>query len=500
MAKSFLTRITLASVYLSSAALADLKVADIFSDHAVLQREANVPVWGTAVPNKKVIVTFAEQKKTVTADATGKWKVSLAPMEASFKSQKLTIKSGSDQVVLKSILVGEVWICSGQSNMKMELARVPEARKLVPKAKNIYCFDVKKTVSFTEQNELEGAWKKKVPDSAVAFTFAHFLQEHEDVPVGIILTCWGSSSLEAWMPRDMENTVPHFKTMMEEFDADEERKEKIQSILDGKKPWSTRDDIFLRCQSNVLYNAMIHPLAPYACRGLVWYQGERNAGYLHPLSGKDWKSRHSGMLQYGDTLKLWVQRYRKEWGNENMHFQVVMLPGYAKGLLKKVDDPSTKSWAWMRESQQKVLSLPHTSVVNTIDLGDAQNIHPKDKLPIGKRLALLAARDTLGKDIVAEGPKLNKVEKDGKSLIVHFDQAEGLATTDSQSPTGFWVTDRSKKWVPAKARIKGKSVVLTSDIEEPLYVRYAFAAKPKVNLVNSAHLPAVPFRTDSFKP
>ena len=197
----------------------------------------------------------------------------------------------------------------------------------------------------------------------------------------------------------MTAKLPHFQKQMQEFDADEEKLARIQSILNGPKPWGRKNDIFLRKQSNIIYNAMMHPLAPMACRGIVWYQGEANAKPGAP------------MLQYGKTLPAWVQRYRELWGRDDLHFMVVMLPGFAKGLKgERAARPDQQSWAWMRESQLKVLDLPHTSVANTIDLGQPTNIHPKDKLPIGKRLALLAAHNTLSQDILASGPVMSRVE------------------------------------------------------------------------------------------
>ena len=178
-----------------------------------------------------------------------------------------------------------------------------------------------------------------------------------------------------------------------------------------------------------------------------------------------------------------------------------MLPGFAKGLERQAARPDQRSWAWMRESQLKVLDLPHTSVANTVDLGHPTNIHPSDKLPIGKRLALLAARNTLGQDVQALGPVFKRIDSKGDRLIVHFDHATGLKTLDGKPPMGFWLADDARKWHMADAEIKGNSVVLSSsELSEPRHVRYAFAGKPDVNLVNEADLPAYPFRTDEFQP
>jgi len=426
-------------------------------------------------------------------------------MPLSFEPRKMTVSTGQEKEEFTDLLVGEVWICSGQSNMQMDVKRVPEIKALVPSVRNLRKFTVKRTVSFAEEDQCEGTWEVAHPESAVAMAFAYHLEKRIEAPVGIIQAAWGSSSLEAWMPRDMTETVPHFKTMMEEFDADTETKEKIAAILEGSKPWKTPDDIFLRRQSNILYNAMIHPLAPYACRGLVWYQGERNTMSLQGMPKEPWFARNSGMLKYGDALKQWMLRYRKEWGNDDFHFLVVMLPGYGKTTegspSKEMEHPAAHSWAWMRESQLKALELPHTGVVNTIDLGDAKDIHPKDKLPIGQRLARIAARDGHGKKLIAQGPQMKKVEVGEGAITIHFDHAKGLKTTDGKAPTAFWVTDDSAKWVKASAEIKEESIILSSpELKNPKYIRYAFAGKPAVNLVNKANLPTYPFRTDSFQP
>lgn len=484
-----------------------LEVASPFTDHMVIQRDMPVPVWGTADPGEKVDVQFAGQVKTTTADAKGKWMMSLDALTASAEPRDMTVRSQGDgsSVKLSDVVVGEVWICSGQSNMQFGVGGAPAVKALVPKARNIRTFNVKRTVAFEEQDALEGKWLPKAPDSAVALSFAYFLQQSADVPVGIILSCWGSSSIEAWMPRDMTATVPHFKTIMEEFDADPGTRKRIEAALAGPKAWSRADDVFMRRQPNIVYNAMMKPLAPYACRGLVWYQGERNTRSISGMLETPWYARTAGMREYGDVLKLWMHRYREEWDNERFHFLVVMLPGYGTGLSSGpetgAESPIAHSWAWMRESQLKALDLPHVGVANTIDLGDLKNVHPKDKLPVGRRLALLAARDTLGQQIVAEGPVMKRVELRDSTVVVHYGQAGGMRTRDGKAPTAFWLAGESGKWSRATAKIVGETVVLQSPgLKKPLHVRYAFAGKPEVNLVNGDDLPARPFRTDRLDP
>ncbi|MCJ8165739.1 sialate O-acetylesterase [Pontibacter sp. E15-1] len=482
-----------------------LKPARVFNDHMVLQREKTVPVWGTGTPGEQVTVSFAGQVKSSKISEDGKWMIRLDPLEASVVGRDLVISGGSE-VVISDVLVGEVWICSGQSNMQFAVSNAPEVRGLIPYAQNIRSFEVENTVALEEQEEVSGQWRATHPSSAVAFSFAYFLHDLADVPVGIIQTSWGSSSIEAWMPRSMTQVTPHFRTIMQEFDSDTATTNQIQEILRKPDGWTKKEDVFLRRQPNILYNAMMHPLIPFACRGLVWYQGERHTNYLSGMPEVDesnWFHRVCGMAEYGDVLQSWVQTYRKRWKDDQMHFMVVMLPGFGRGVEghKKIDpeSPTEPSWAWMRESQSAVLQLPHTSFINTIDLGDVADIHPDDKLPIGQRGALLAAKNSLGLDLPTQGPVMEKVDTERGRLIVHFRNTDELKTTNGEAPTGFWITDASKNWVKAQASIEGNRVILTSpDMKQPKYVRYAFAGKPSVNLVNEASLPAYPFRTDNW--
>lgn len=481
----------------------ELKPSSLFCDNMILQQGMSVPIWGTSKPNEIITVNFANQRKSSKAGNDGKWMVNLDPLTVSKKGREMTI-TGNTKLIISNVLVGEVWICSGQSNMQLPVKAVPEIESLIPFSKDIRSFEVKRTVSFIEEDNVMGTWSTTIPNSAIAFDFAFFLESIGDVPVGIIHASWGSSSIEAWMPRDMTKNLPYFKTIMDDFDADTITFNRIQKSLNAENGWTRKEDIFMRRQPNILYNAMIKPLAPYACRGLVWYQGERNTRYLSgvpTVSDANWFHKVIGMKEYGDVLKLWVERYRKEWHSNTMHFSIVMLPGYGKGTAANPDidskSPTEESFAWIRESQLKVLELPNTSVANTIDLGDESNIHPKDKLPIGQRLALLAAKNTLNKEIVCEGPMLKGVEINKNSLKVYFKNSEGLKTSNNKAPTGFWIADKSLNWQIANAKIEGECVILSNPkIEKPIYIRYAFAGKPDVNLINEYNLPTYPFRTD----
>jgi len=492
------TKVTLIALLLvaQSQLFADVSVSTMFSDHMVLQREMPVPVWGTASPGEVVTVQFAKQKVSTKANAQGKWLVKLAALKASSQGSKMFIK-GKNEIVLSDVLVGEVWICSGQSNMQFGWGdkkdpfygwgTVKDLKALIPEAKtkDIRSYTVPTFVSLTPQEDSKGKWSTNPSGSAIAFGFSYYLNQKLNVPVAVITTCWGSSSIEGWMPLDMTNQLPHFKKMMVQFNA--KSKARIIELIDKGKSsgkdsagWTKKENIFARQQPNILYNAMMNPLIPFACRGLVWYQGEAN-------------SKEPEL--YAKSLPLWAKRLRQAWRRDDFYVLAVMLPGYGKDN----GHPESKSWAWFREAQKQILTLPNTGIVNAIDLGVAKNIHPTDKSPICKRLALMASRDVNGQQVEAQGPILKHFVIKQNKMFLDFVHANGLKTTDGNAPTGFWIAGKDHKWHEAKATIKGSTVVLQADaVQQPVACRYAFCGKPVVNLVNGVDLPAYPFRTDDW--
>ncbi len=492
-----ITQWTIALVLLAqSPAFAEVTPSSMFGDHMVLQRDMPVPVWGKAAPGESVTVRFAGKTQSTKAGAYGGWKINLPALKASATGREMTIE-GTNKIIFKDVLVGEVWICSGQSNMQYgwgskaeslhAWGSVPELQAVAAEAKTrpIRHYLVPTFVSLTPEDNCRGKWSPDVSGSAVAFGFSYYLSKRLNVPVAAIVACWGSSSIEGWMPLDMSAQLPHFKKMMADFQVKDKAKvidliERGETSGKGAKAWTRRENIYARQRPNLLYNAMLHPVIPYACRGMVWYQGEANA---------------SQYQNYAKSLPLWVKRLRKAWGSDDFHLLAVMLPGFGRDNGR----PDAKSWAWFRDAQMKVLALPHTSVANTIDLGDAKNIHPSDKAPLCKRLALLAGRDVYGQKIVAQGPTYKSFSVKGNRMVIQFTCAGGLKTTDSQSPTGFWLAGTKGDWHPAAATITSDTVVLQADgLDKPVACRYAFAGKPPVNLVNAENLPAYPFKTDDW--
>ena len=467
----------------------EFELASPFSEQMVLQRGIPVPVWGWGPAGQTVTVTVADQKGTATIDAQGHWRLTLNALKAG-GPHTFVARSGKDELKLENVLIGEVWICSGQSNMAMGYNSIPDIKKLAEESKKrpIRCLPIPTTVAFKPQERCKAKWSKGPPSSAVACAFAYDLQAAAKVPVGIILSAWGSSSIEGWMPLDLTAQLPHFKAAMEQFEQKDRKRvaELIEQAESGKR-WARGDNIYLRTRPNILYNAMLHPIAPFAVRGLVWYQGEANT------------RNYESMMQYGESLKTWTQRLRKQWGREDFHLLAVMLPRFGRcskgGKSQDPNHPEAHTWAWMRDSQLRLLELPCTGVANTVDLGDAKNIHPKDKRPIGKRLALLAQRDVLKQDVVAQGPQIKEIVAEGAKLRVRFTDAEGLRTTDGKTPRSFWVAGDQGEWHPAEATIDGQEILLhAAAVPQPKRACYAFAAIPDVNLVNGAGLPALPFR------
>ena len=478
-----------------------------FGEHMVLQREMPIPVWGEGRPGTVVTVTAGEVSRQAKVDKSGRWRCVLPPLPAGGPF-RFTISDGKETIRWNDVSAGEVWICCGQSNMEMGWKQVPEIAALVEEARKkhlpVRCRVAPRRIALSEQRCCAGGWWNAPPPSAVAAAFACKLQEATGVPVGIVQVAWGSSSLAGWSPMSLTNRFPIFAKAVREalrdplvahiiaanpdpaapirrFSADPEEEKALREKA------GVNANIYARTRPALLYNAMLHPFVGMACRGMIYYQGEA-----------DTKS-YAAMVRYRAMQRAWLEELRRRWGRD-FFFLSVMLPGFGRTLASgphvgDLEAPDTHSWAILRDAQLAILGLPRTAVINTIDLGESKNIHPRDKLPIGERLALAARRETLGEKIEAFGPMVKEVRFDGRRVTVRFSHAEGLHTTDGKPPRAFWLSADGKNWVrPVEAKIEGTAVrLLAPEGCRPRYLRYAYAAKPSVNLVNGAGLPAYPY-------
>jgi sialate O-acetylesterase len=514
-----------------------LQPAPIFCDFMVLQREMPVPVWGTAKPKAEVSVTFAGQTKTAVADDKGDWLVKLDPMPANNTVGEMQIKSGADTVRIKRILVGEVWLCSGQSNMEAFLVWLRNGPGGEPLAKEettadfpgIRMFEVKKE----KEVEAKGPAKTVIPAHATwlpctpnsvnnyyplaGYFFARELHRKLGIPIGIIKSAYGGTPIEAWMSRENLEASDYGKTTIAEWekkageydpkkadaeyaavlDAWEKQMQAAQAAgkREPAKPAKSDEPTRNRYYPSIMYNAMIHPLIPFAIRGVIWYQGETNNG-----------------KSYYETFPAMIAAWRKAWGQGDFPFYYVQLPNF----FKPEEQPSgyLKGWRVIREAQLKALSLPHTGMAVTIDIGDENNVHPPNKIDVGHRLALWALAKDYKQDVVWSGPLFKSAKfADGKAVLTFDSVGAGLAAgkrpdvwtppvLDSTAPERFQLCGKDKKWVWGKAAITGKDTVeVTSNVvKEPVALRYAWMDNPgNVPLLyNREGLPASPFRTDEF--
>lgn len=447
----------------------------IFGDNMVLQQQSEAQFWGKAAPGKKVTIHPSWSTKAITAnvDRDGRWKAAVPTPEA---GGPYTIElSDGERLTLRDVLIGEVWLCSGQSNMEMPMRGfytqpVEGSADVIIRAKAstpIRLCTVNRTTARTPQEECTAQWQKNTPEavagtSATAYYFAQYLQSVLDVPVGIIVTCWGGTPVEAWM--DREALAP-----FTEFDL---------SFLDN--PAKIENPQYKPCG---LYNGMIAPLAPFTIKGFLWYQGESNRG------------RHA---QYQALMPAFVKMLRAHWAQGELPFYYVQIAPY------RYDGPDAASGALLREAQLRNLEdIPSSGMAVTLDIGDRNCIHPAKKQQVGTRLAWLALSKTYGmKGINADTPVYEKMEvTDGKAYLTFRAGREGLAPLGDKL-AGFEVAGADRIFHPATAWIekgKGRLIVTSDAVAEPVAVRYAFTNVPEASLFNSSGIPASSFRTDDWE-
>jgi sialate O-acetylesterase len=486
-------------------ALGDVALHPLFTDHAVLQQGRPVPIWGRAADGESVTVEFAGQKVATTATG-GSWRVTLKPLKATGTGRALKV-TGRNAVEITDVVVGEVWICSGQSNMEWSMAQSYEPEADISASANpaIRLFTVtkrKSTAPLTDLDHAAHAWATATPDavrrfSAVGYYFGRDLQPALGVPVGLIHVSWGGSPAEAWMSDDVLKANADYKTtIVDTYPAAKDAYDKSRAAWESdKKAAEARGEKFSRnapwppWYPTELYNGMLRPLIPYAIAGAIWYQGESNAG-------RAWQYRSL----FADMIRNW----RRDWAQGDFAFLAVQLAPWDKNRKRSLAEitaqPVESDWAELREAQNHVAAtLPGVAVAVITDAGDKDDIHPARKQPAGARLALLAREVAYRRRVEARGPTYKSVSLSGQKLTVRLGHAAGLRTSDGGPVTGFAVAGEDRKWHWATAEIRGRTVAVQSaDVPRPVAVRYGWADFPVVNLINHAGLPASPFRSDDW--
>lgn len=498
-------------VGLADAAAAGVTLAPLFQDRAVLQRDVPVPVWGQATPASKVTVSFAGQTSETQADPRGRWMVKLKPLAASAQGMELRVaEQGGGGVVVRDVVVGEVWLASGQSNMQWPVGRANEADQALAQqpAPLLRLYQVPRKLSHVRQQTAGGSWaaaswQAAEKFSAVGYFFGKGLSAELDVPVGIIEAAWGGSRIEPWWAeeglRDINELsktryqrairtpgMPAYDKAQREFVA------KLETWLPAARaaleagepapemPAAPELLVLGHNQQTGTYQAMIHPLVPYALRGFLWYQGESNNG--------------DGMV-YAAKMRALIGGWRKQFENPSAPFLFVQLAPYA---YKKERDPLDLPAIW--QAQQETLKVAHTGMAVINDIGEVDNIHPRNKSEVARRLMLWALADTYGRTgLVKSGPLFEGCAPDGAAMVVRFSHTGGgLTTRDGQAPSWFELAGADGRFHPAAAVVEpdGRSLRVTSSaVPAPSQVRFAWSQAALPNLMNREGLPAAAFHS-----
>ena len=462
-------------------AQADVRVPALFSDNMVLQQEMRAPIWGWADDGEQVTVTF--RGKTAKAKAKdGKWMVKLNRLKAG-GPDTLTVE-GKNKIEIKNVLVGEVWVASGQSNMEWPLSRSFESTNDIKSSANpnLRLFLVAKAKADEPAKDVKAQWKDCGPESvpnfsAVAYYFGRDLQKARNVPVGLIGTYWGGSPAEVWMSKQALESKPEYKADILDTYAEAARKAAESGDKKKQPGWKPTE----------LYNGMIAPLIPYGIKGAIWYQGESNAGKAE---------------QYRRLFADMIRNWRHDWEQGDFTFIAVQLAPFdpRRSLEQIAEKPVQSGWAELREAQlMATKTLPKVGMVVITDVGDLKDIHPTKKEPVGKRLALAARGIAYGERIEYSGPIYESMFVQDAHAILSFDHIDGGLEARGGALKGFAICGPDHTFVWAEAQIKGNKVLVSSpSVSEPVAVRYGWADFPVVNLWNKADLPASPFRTDDF--
>lgn len=466
----------------------------LISDNMVMQQDEPVHIWGNASPGEKVVVTILKQRIVVQADQRGKWETWLSPMKS--KTPVDMTVTGTNSIVVKNILIGEVWIAAGQSNMEWDVSQSNNAAQEIKNATDpsIRLFVVKQTIIDSVQEDVVGSWQVCSSESvknfsAVGYFFGRGLQQQLKTPIGIIESDWGGTNCQAWTPVAAIEADPRLNYIMTDWkkfsDSFPERRkaydtalEQWQALSDDQKKNTTlpREPLTLpKEKPGVLYNGMIAPLTFYTIRGVIWYQGEANA-------------YERVAYPYRYLFPTLITAWREKWKQGDFPFLYVQLSTLFKHPY----------WPVLRESQTETLKFKNTAMAVSVDVGDSTNAHYKNKQIIGHRLELAARAVVYKEDIEFSGPMFRQATIEEDRMRIWFDHAKGLKTIDQAPVRGFIIAGSDGVFFPATAKIENETIVLSnSHVTKPMIVHYAFKDAPVVNLVNGDDLPACPFRTDS---
>ena len=476
---------------------AELKLPAIIGDHMVLQQKQANPIWGWDKPGTQVTVAFAGQTHAATAGADGKWTVKLQPVPANATPQTLTI-TGSSKREVTDVLVGEVWMCSGQSNMGFKLNRDwnGDLEAAASKLPNLRLIQVPQVGTQELKTDFKGEWRASTPETAATFSavgllFGRAIHEIVGVPVGLIDNAWGGSSAEAWIRRETLDRDPRFKRLAEataKQEADQQSPEgRAKAEADAQKAKKAKKAApanWLAGQHRPgnIFGGVVHPTLGYGLKGVIWYQGENNAPRAY---------------EYAELFPFLIEQWRKEWGQGDFPFYWVQLADYKA----EKPAPGDSDWAELRESQTKTLRLPNTGQAVIIDLGEGRDIHPRNKHDVAARLVRWALVKDYGLKFPYRSPEFKRLAIAGNKATVTFDCfGSTLRAFDTAEPRGFAVCGADKVWHWATGRViaPDKVEVWSDQVSAPIAVRYAWADNPVCNLFSNDGLPATPFRTDDF--
>jgi sialate O-acetylesterase len=492
----------LAALAAAAPLAADVRLPALIGDNMVLQSGVPVRIWGKADAGERVTVKFRSESVSTVADASGKWAAYLSPMRPGGPFE-MTI-SGKNSLTLRNVLIGEVWVGSGQSNMAWLLSNANNAEQEIAQANypRIRLFNVKRVVADAPLDDVEGSWQECTPDSAkatsaVGYFFSRNLHLKLGVPVGFIHSSWGGTPAQSWTSRAALEDEPALKFILEDWQKTLENypsaKEKYDKQLAAWKEAAAKAKAEGRTPPQAprppagpghqntpggLYNAMVAPLTPYAIRGAIWYQGESNANERHAYP-------------YRKLFRLMIEDWRKAWGQGSFPFLFVQLANFK----------ANPWWPVLRESQVDALELRNTGMAVIIDIGESKDIHPRNKQDVGLRLSLAARAIAYGEKLVYSGPMYRQMTTEGNRIRLWFDfVGAGLEARGGGPLKGFMIAGPDGNFVPADARIEGETVVVSSPaVSNPVAVRYAWEDDPVCNLFNKDGLPASPFRTDRGK-